>query len=194
LFVQGEQTLDRSQGGLGVGLTIVRRLIEMHGGTITATSAGANRGATFEIRLPLIHDAQPAAAPTPAQKIRTRRILVVDDNVDGAEMLSGLLQLDGHIVETVLTGAEALERIPSFQPDLALLDIGLPGLDGYEVAHRIRANRGGEAIQLVAVTGYGREEDRERVRAAGFAAHLIKPIEFSTLQRVLAELAGERRT
>lgn len=190
LFVQGERTLDRAQGGLGVGLTIVRRLIEMHGGSIAAGSAGANRGAVFEIRLPLVHEEQTVATAATTQELGSRRILLVDDNADGAFMLAELLRFDGHEVETALSGMEALERIKTFRPDVALLDIGLPGLDGYEVARRIRAEVGDGAIRLIAITGYGRDEDRELARDAGFAAHLVKPVEFSALQRVLAPTAG----
>ena len=188
LFVQGERTLDRAQGGLGVGLTIVRRLVEMHGGSITAASAGVNQGATFEIRLPLTHEDTTSHEASSVRQRRTRRILVVDDNADGVEMLARLLQIDGHEVETALSGSEALERLASYRPEVAILDIGLPGLDGYEVARRIRASADGPRIQLIAVTGYGREEDRDRAREAGFAAHLVKPVEFSALQRVLAGL------
>ena len=190
LFVQGERTLDRAQGGLGVGLAIVRRLIEMHGGSITASSAGLNRGAVFEIRLPLAHEEQTVSSAATTQERRPRRILLVDDNADGAFMLAELLRFDGHDVETALSGMEALERIKTFRPDIALLDIGLPGLDGYEVARRIRAEVGNDAIRLIAITGYGRDEDRELARDAGFAAHLVKPVEFSALQRVLAQSAG----
>ena len=187
LFVQGERTLDRAQGGLGVGLAIVRRLIEMHGGSISATSAGVNRGATFEIRLPLVHEEQTVTTAVTAQERRPRRILLVDDNADGAFMLAELLRFDGHDVQTALSGMEAFERMKTFRPDVALLDIGLPGLDGYEVARRIRAEHGNESIRLIAITGYGRDEDRELARDAGFAAHLVKPVEFSALQRVLAQ-------
>jgi signal transduction histidine kinase len=185
LFVQGERTLDRAQGGLGVGLTIVRRLIEMHGGSIAVASEGVNRGATFEVRLPLAQEKQASAATVIAQMHRPHRILLVDDNADGAFMLAELLRFDGHEVETALSGMEALERVNTFHPDVALLDIGLPGLDGYEVARRIRAEPGNGSIRLIAITGYGREEDREAARDAGFVAHLVKPVEYSALQRAL---------
>jgi signal transduction histidine kinase len=188
LFVQGERTLDRAQGGLGVGLTIVRRLVEMHGGSITATSAGVNQGAAFEIRVPLAREGTAPHAVSPARPGCARRVLVVDDNADGVEMLARLLQIDGHEVETALSGLQALERVASFRPEVAILDIGLPGLDGYEVARRIRARADGDPVRLIAVTGYGRDEDRERAREAGFTAHLVKPVEFSALQRVLAAL------
>jgi CheY-like chemotaxis protein len=120
-------------------------------------------------------------------QVARRRILVVDDNADAAEMLANLLQLDGHEVERALSGEEALERVKSFAPDVALLDIGLPGLDGFEVASRIRASNGND-IQLIALTGYGREEDRERARVAGFTAHLVKPVQYAALQYALADV------
>jgi CheY-like chemotaxis protein len=126
------------------------------------------------------------AVPT---AVRPRRILVVDDNEDGAMMLAALLQFDGHDVLTSLSGPEAVEVVASAKPDIVLLDIGLPGMDGYEVAGRIRTTVGTEAPSLVALTGYGREEDRERTRAAGFAAHLVKPVNFEALRRVLSDLA-----
>ena len=187
LFVQGERTLDRSQGGLGIGLALVKRLVEMHGGSVRAESDGPGSGSAFELRFPL----RPDIAETPPSD-RTapsvaRRILVVDDNIDGADMLAGLLSLDGHAVQTVASGPEALERLDDFHPDIVLLDIGLPGLDGYEVARRIRADARRAGIRLVAVTGYGRDADRERSRDAGFDAHLVKPVEFATLQRVIAQ-------
>lgn len=188
LFVQGERSLDRAQGGLGIGLTIVKRLIEMHGGAISATSPGTNKGSTFEFRLPLIGQAEQVTAAMPTPEGQPRRILLVDDNVDGAYMLAELLRFDGHEVETAASGVEAIERFMRFQPDVALLDIGLPGLDGYEVARRIRELDAGQVVKLIALTGYGREEDRERARAAGFVQHLVKPVEFSTLQEALSHV------
>jgi signal transduction histidine kinase len=185
LFVQGERSLDRSQGGLGIGLALVRRLVEMHDGTVTATSAGANAGSTLEVRLPLRTAASAALPDEACAPAQPRRILVVDDNQDGAEMLGGLLALDGHTVETVYSGLDALARMDEFRPDVVLLDIGLPVVDGYEVARRIRADARWQRVQLVAMTGYGREDDRERSRAAGFAAHLLKPVPYPALRRVL---------
>jgi signal transduction histidine kinase len=185
LFVQGDRTLDRSQGGLGVGLAIVKRLVDMHGGSVRALSSGHGRGATFEIRLPLVPSAQPAAAAAREHAGPTRKILVVDDNEDAANTLASLLALDGHEVATAYTGSQALDCARAFAPAVVLLDIGLPGIDGYEVARRIRAEHKDDAIRLIAITGYGQDTDRERARAAGFAAHLIKPVEFSALQREL---------
>jgi signal transduction histidine kinase len=188
LFVQGARTLDRAQGGLGVGLTIVKRLVEMHGGAIRATSDGTGHGSTFEIRLPLAQDAPQKAQTSSRQPVRPRRILVVDDNEDGATMLAALLRIEGHEVTTSLSGSEAEEIINTTRPDVVLLDIGLPGIDGYEVARRIRTTLANDAPRLVAITGYGRDDDRERTHNAGFVAHLVKPVNFETLRRVLAEL------
>ncbi len=188
LFVQGERTLDRSQGGLGIGLALVKRLVEMHGGSVQAESAGPGKGSAFELSFPLRVEAAEAPSPERAAPSAARRILVVDDNIDGADMLAGLLSLDGHVVHTVGSGPDALEHLDDFHPEIVLLDIGLPGLDGYEVARRIRADKRRAGIRLVAVTGYGRDADRERSQAMGFDAHLVKPVEFATLQRVIAQI------
>jgi CheY-like chemotaxis protein len=187
LFVQSNRTLDRSQGGLGIGLAVVKRLIEMHGGRVTAKSEGLGQGSCFEICLPLI--AAPAAPAPPLQKAGApaRRILVVDDNVDAAHSLAQVLQLDGHESEPVYGAVEALERAQSFRPDVILLDIGLPQMDGYEVARRLRQLDGFADIRLIALTGYGQHEDRQRSLAAGFDAHLAKPVDFAALERELAQ-------
>jgi CheY-like chemotaxis protein len=189
LFVQGECTLDRSQGGLGIGLSIVRRIVEMHGGSVSVRSPGVNKGATFEIRLPLAQHAETHAGTRAANAALPSRILVVDDNADAARTLSSLLALDGHTVQIAFAGPQALEGVESFSPDVVLLDIGLPGIDGYEVARRIRDHHP-RPIHLVALTGYGQEADRERARAAGFADHLVKPVEYSKLQQTLAAITA----
>ena len=186
LFVQGDRTLDRAHGGLGIGLSIVKRVLEMHGGEITAISPGARQGSTFVMRLPLSAEAAPAARYPQPVKSPARRILVVDDNEDAADSLGMVLGLDGHEVIAAYTGDQALERAQAFRPDVVLLDIGLPGVDGYEVARRIRACIDLKAVCLVAVTGYGQDADKARAREAGFAHHLVKPVEFSALQRILA--------
>jgi signal transduction histidine kinase/ActR/RegA family two-component response regulator len=186
LFVQGDRTLDRAHGGLGIGLSIVKRVLEMHGGDIAATSRGARQGSTFVMRLPLSAEAAPAARYPQPVKSPARRILVVDDNEDAADSLGMVLGLDGHEVIAAYTGDQALERAQAFRPDVVLLDIGLPGVDGYEVARRIRACIDLKAVCLVAVTGYGQDADKVRARNAGFAHHLVKPVEFSALQRILA--------
>ena len=186
LFVQSKRTLDRSQGGLGIGLSVVKRLIEMHGGTVSATSAGVGQGATFIIRLPRVSPAAIAQPAAPEGPVSQRRTLVVDDNHDAAESLALLLSLDGHEVEAVFTAEQALARATEFRPDVMLLDIGLPGMDGYEVARRVRALPGGDRIRLIALTGYGQSDDRRRALSAGFDAHLVKPVEPAKLAQALA--------
>jgi len=187
LFVQGERTLDRSQGGLGIGLSLVKRLIEMHRGSVIIHSDGEH-GTAVEIRLPRVDGVPLAgAAATDAPGAR-RRILVVDDNEDAANTLAMILKLEGHEVDTAYSGAEALQRLDEFSPGVVLLDIGLPGIDGYEVAGRIRAQRCHAGVRLVAITGYGQETDRARTRAAGFTSHLVKPVDFTELVRVLGSL------
>jgi CheY-like chemotaxis protein len=185
LFVQSDRTLDRAQGGLGIGLAVVKRLIEMHGGRVTAHSDGIGRGSRFEIRLPLIERSASRVAEPEMIETTPRRILVVDDNSDAADMLALLLQLDGHLVQAAYSSHDALERAQSFQPDVMLLDIGLPEINGFELAQRLRAIPQLRDIRLVAVTGYGRPEDRARARAAGFDDHLVKPVEAIELKRVL---------
>jgi CheY-like chemotaxis protein len=185
LFVQGDRTLDRAQGGLGIGLSIVKRVMEMHGGKIIASSNGAGCGSTFEIRLPLMEVSATLPDKKPTAKSTVRRILVVDDNADAADSLTMVLGFDGHEVLAVYTGLQALEQAERFKPDVMLIDIGLPDLDGYEVARRIRAVPAFQSICLVAVTGYGQDADKDRARAAGFSEHLVKPIEFPSLDRIL---------
>ena len=192
LFVQADRTLDRAQGGLGIGLSVVRKLVEMHGGEVIARSEGLGRGASFEIRLP--RGAPPDAASTGSLSSRfsKRRVLVVDDNVDAADSLAQLLQLEGHVTETAFAARAALEKFDKFAPDIVLLDIGLPEMDGYEVAHRLRQRVDTRAVALVALTGYGQREDRERALAAGFDDHLVKPVGFEELQRVLSQSLSSR--
>jgi signal transduction histidine kinase/DNA-binding response OmpR family regulator len=190
LFVQGDRTLDRAQGGLGVGLSVVKRLVEMHGGRVSARSPGLGRGSTFEIRLPRIE--RPIDAPQSASFTSPpRRVLIVDDNADSANSLSLLLALGGHETQVALGSLEALDRIESFHPDVALLDIGLPELDGYQLAQRLRSISRLKDIRLVALTGYGQTEDRQRAFAAGFDEHLVKPVDLCALERTLAGTSGE---
>jgi CheY-like chemotaxis protein len=191
LFVQSQRTLDRSQGGLGIGLSVVKRLIEMHGGRVEASSDGVGHGARFDIRLPLSTDAAAHAQAPVAPAVPRRRILIVDDNTDVARSLAMLLELDDHEVDAVQSSQQALERAPIFRPDVVLLDIGLPDLDGYELAPRLRALPGMQHLRLVALTGYGQAEDRRRGQAAGFDAHLVKPVDVATLQRTLGRLGRE---
>jgi signal transduction histidine kinase/ActR/RegA family two-component response regulator len=182
-FVQGERTLDRSQGGLGVGLTLVRRLVELHGGTVVAMSEGAGRGSTFTIRLARSAP-PPAAAPTarkPAKSV-PRRILVIEDNPDARETFRMMLELAGHEVIEADEGVRGLELLKTAHPDVAVIDVGLPGLDGYQVASRFRKDPASRHVRLVALTGDGTPEARERSRAAGFDLHLIKPIDPEALR------------
>jgi signal transduction histidine kinase/ActR/RegA family two-component response regulator len=183
LFVQGDRSLDRSQGGLGIGLSVVKRLIEMHAGHVSAFSKGPGEGSTFEIRLPLIETPAhllPVKAPV---KCPEKRILVVDDNEDAANSLACILELEGHHVDIVYTARDALARAQASCPDVILLDVGLPDMSGYEVARRLRPQM--LRTQIVALTGYGHAEDIRRATAAGFDAHVIKPVDFEKLSRVL---------
>lgn len=179
LFVQGGRPSDRAPGGLGLGLTLARRLTEMHGGRLEAFSAGVGQGSVFVVRLPVFAGEAPdepdRSSVHPHQAVG-RRILVVDDNADAAEVLAAALDMSGHDVRVALDGPSALEAETAFRPEVVLLDIGLPGMDGYEVGRRLKAMRGHDGIVLVALTGYGQEEDRRRARDAGFDHHLVKPI------------------
>jgi PAS domain S-box-containing protein len=186
LFVQGQRTLDRAQGGLGIGLPVVKKLIEMHGGSVSASSAGIGRGSTFELCLPRTHAPMSAPAASPTSSVGGSRIFIVDDNPDGANSLSLLLQLEGHETEAVHSSREALERIEGFRPDFALLDIGLPGIDGYELLQRLQQLPTLAHTTFVAVTGYGQAGDRERIRRAGFQAHLVKPVNLPELLQLVS--------
>jgi len=182
LFVQGDTPLDRSKSGLGVGLTLVRKVVELHGGTVSATSPGKGRGSSFTVRLPRIDaPAQAPRADAPAQtKKSALRVLVIEDNDDTREMLGILLRAEGHEVFEAGDGPSAIRAVRDFQPDAAIVDVGLPGMNGYEVARQIRA-MDGKRIRLVAVTGYGGPEDRHRSRQAGFDLHITKPVDPSKL-------------
>jgi two-component system CheB/CheR fusion protein len=195
LFSQGAQALDRSQGGLGIGLTLVKRLVELHGGTVSAFSDGLGRGSEFVVGLPALAEA-PAAPPAtekqPAQvDVPARNLLIVDDNPDAAESLAALLQLGGHSVRIAPNGQLAIQAAQASVPDVVLLDIGLPGMDGYTVASQLRKLPGMDKALLVAVTGYGRDEDRRRSQEAGFDQHLVKPVDIDQLQQLLRTLPKE---
>jgi signal transduction histidine kinase len=187
LFVQGERGLDRTHGGLGIGLTLVRRLAEMHGGTASAKSGGAGKGSELTVRLPAIAPpaAAPARAPQAAPAFR-HRILVIEDNHDARESLRRLLELSGHSVSGAADGAAGLAAALVEKPDVVLVDVGLPKMDGYEVARRIRATAGEWQPLLVALTGYGLPEDRSRALEAGFDAHLVKPADPAALEALLS--------
>jgi signal transduction histidine kinase/ActR/RegA family two-component response regulator len=187
LFIQADQSLDRSQGGLGIGLTLVRRLVELHGGSVQAFSAGPNQGSEFVARLPVLAEAPPAAngEAAPPFAAGTYRVLIVDDNADAAESLALLLQTMGQVVQTAHDGVTALDAVERFGPDVVLLDIGLPGMNGYEVARELR-RRGLSNVLLVALTGYGQQEDQARAREAGFDHHLVKPTDVTRLPELFA--------
>ncbi len=191
LFVQAERRLDRSQGGLGIGLTLVRRLVEMHGGSVQAYSEGQGKGSEFVVRLPAL-PVDPAAEPPPLApteekpRLAACRILIVDDNVDAADSLSILLHLEGHQTRVAYDGPSAVAAAQAELPDVAILDLGMPGMDGFEVAQRFRELPGGKDILLVALTGWTQEEDRRRCSKAGFDGHLPKPVELEALHEFLA--------
>jgi PAS domain S-box-containing protein len=191
LFTQAERSLARSQGGLGIGLTVVKHLVEIHGGRVQASSPGPGQGSQFTVRLPALPSTPvKVKAGSESERFRPtnspRRVLVVDDSVDAAESTAMLLRMLGHQIETVHDGPSVLEAVRGFRPQVVLLDIGLPGMNGYEVAKALRAQSENGALFLVAVTGYGQEEDRRRSREAGFDQHVTKPVELATLQRILA--------
>jgi len=196
LFTQAERTLDRSQGGLGVGLTLVRRLVEMQGGTVLAHSDGPGQGSEFIVYIPLATH-QGASMPSSANsELSThatgpRRVLVIDDNVDAAKSLSLLLRHLGHEVETAHDGVEALELARSFRPAIVFCDIGLPGMDGYEVARRLRAQPETKEAALIALTGYGQDRDRIDAGTAGFHMHLLKPMSLESLRDVLGTISAK---
>jgi two-component system CheB/CheR fusion protein len=189
LFVQGERSPARSEGGLGVGLTMVRRLVELHGGRVEARSDGPGKGSEFVVWLPLLpaHAQQPKGAEQKARAGPRLRVQVVDDVADAADVLAMVVEMGGHDVQVARSGQAAIELAAAYRPDVVLLDLGMPGMDGYEVARRLREQEGGERVTIIAVTGYGQDEDLERTRAAGFDHHLVKPIDLDAFRRLLHE-------
>jgi CheY-like chemotaxis protein len=188
-FSQADTSLDRARGGLGLGLALVKGLVELHGGEVLAASEGVGRGAEFTIRLPLD---VPAAADEPAEGQRPdsqapSRVLVVEDNIDAAQSLRMLLKMSGHQVTVAHDGPTALEAAGSFRPELVLCDLGLPGgMSGYDVARALRQSPETASTSLIALSGYGRDEDRRRSHEAGFDLHLTKPVDFARLRQILA--------
>jgi CheY-like chemotaxis protein len=186
LFAQSDRALDRSQGGLGIGLSVCKQLIEAQGGSVSGESEGPGHGATFTLRIPVAKPVESAASPITSLD-SAHRILIVDDNRDAADAMAMLLQLDGHDVQTAYSAEAALECLVGFIPSVALLDIGLPAMNGYELARTIR----GMAIPqptLIALSGYGQKEDKARATEAGFDAHLTKPVEILALTKALSDL------
>jgi signal transduction histidine kinase len=189
MFAQVDRSLEKTQGGLGVGLSLVKRLVEMHGGTVEAHSDGPGMGSELVVRLPVVTPPAEAVAETGAERpfFTARRILVVDDNVDAAASLALLLEIMGHETRTAHDGLEALDAAAAFRPQAILLDIGMPNLNGYEVCRRLRAQPWGKGLLVVALTGWGQEEDLRHAREAGFDHHLVKPVEPAALQEILAK-------
>jgi signal transduction histidine kinase len=185
LFYQAQQPLDRRASGLGIGLTLVRHLVALHGGTVTAESEGIDRGSVFTVRLPRVPPAPSASSPVEIPRT-SRRVLIVEDNADSREMLRVALESAGHQVFVAEDGPRGVEEASTVRPDAVLLDLGLPGLDGYEVARRLRHAPGGRDMLIVALSGYGRQEDKERSRDSGFDFHLVKPVDPSAVERILA--------
>jgi CheY-like chemotaxis protein len=195
VFVQGAISIDRSQGGLGIGLSLVRRLVELHGGTVSASSPGNSSGSTFEIRLPRTEAALAGDAPVRAQpqEAGKPKVLLIEDNDDGREMMATMLASFGYPVLQAGDGLEGVRVACAERPEVALVDIGLPGIDGYEVARRLRQEAVTHGIRLIAVTGYGLAEDQRRVLEAGFDLHLVKPVELNALLEQLADPALRSR-
>jgi CheY-like chemotaxis protein/two-component sensor histidine kinase len=195
-FVQADRSLDRTRGGLGLGLALVRSLVELHGGTVEALSDGPGRGAEVVLRLPVVPE-PPALAvperPIGRESMPHHRVLVVEDNVDAAETLREMLRLWDHDVEVAHDGPGGLERARAFRPDVVLCDIGLPGMDGYEVARALRSDPVSASVFLVAVTGYASPEDARRAAGAGFDLHLGKPVPIEVLEEVLATAPSAAR-
>jgi CheY-like chemotaxis protein len=193
LFVQAERRLDRSQGGVGIGLTLVKKLVELHGGTVEAHSAGPGQGSEFVVRLPAAPEGATAARAgagsvvAVSTPVPSRRVLVADDNVGAADSIALLLKLGGHEVRVAYDGPTALLIAQAFRPQVVILDIGMPGMDGYEVARRLREQPGLQPVLLVALTGWGQDEDKRRSKEAGFDYHLVKPTEPEAVKKLLAD-------
>ena len=192
LFVQGDRSLDRSQGGLGIGLTLVKRLVEMHGGSVAVASMGAGQGSEFTVRLPALPEEPRGLQDPGVSGVRTRvsdalgkRVLIVDDNVDACESIAMILRLSGYDVRCVYDGPSVLQTAGSYRPDVVVLDIGLPGMSGYEVARQLRELPEFKRTPLVAMTGYGQDDDRRRSQEAGFDYHLTKPIDPDALRAIV---------
>lgn len=198
-FAQNTPSIERLQGGLGIGLSIVKRLVEMHGGSVEVHSAGRGKGSEFLLRLPLaevtvdaaIASAQHSAESTAAAAMR---ILIVDDNLDSAMSLAAILELEGHEITTAHDGLSAVKAAMKFRPNVIFLDIGLPELNGYEVCKRIRQQAHGADVVIAALTGWGQQQDQDRCKAAGFDRHLVKPVEIRAIEQLLDEIGGKPRT
>ena len=196
MFVQGDRSLERTRGGLGVGLTLVQNLAHLHGGSVDVRSDGVDSGTEVILDLPIEQSARSAAddsdAAPPAASARSLRILVADDNEDGREMMRYFLESEGHTVATAADGPSALAAVEEFRPEVAVLDIGMPGLNGYKVAEQIRHANRHQSLTLVALSGLGQEEDKRRATEAGFDVHFTKPVDIPALNKLLASIAAQR--
>jgi CheY-like chemotaxis protein/anti-sigma regulatory factor (Ser/Thr protein kinase) len=190
MFMQGDTTIDRTEGGMGVGLTLVKKLVQLHRGTVRAYSRGRGSGSEFVVRVPLSapqEQRKPEPRPQAAAQTSSRRILVIEDNQDSRDLLRIKLRQLGHKVEAAEDGSKGLDKLLAAPPDVALVDIGLPGIDGYEIARRVRESLG-HHVYLIALTGYGQAEDKKKALAAGFNVHLTKPADFVDLQNILGQV------
>jgi CheY-like chemotaxis protein len=191
-FVQVAHSGERARGGMGIGLSLARQMVELHGGTISAHSQGTGQGSRFTVRLPIQSSlptvGEATAVPEPVAPVPTRRVLLVDDNRDSVESLALLLALSGYQTETAHDGVEAVRIATAWRPDIVLLDIGLPRMSGYEVCRAIRSEGWGKDIPVIALTGWGHDDARSLTADAGFTTHLVKPVDFPKLRKILAEV------
>jgi CheY-like chemotaxis protein len=195
MFMQVDRSLERTQSGLGIGLTLVKQLVELHRGSVEAQSGGPDRGSRFVVRLPILpaQESRPHKRPATQRPSAVRRVLVVDDNQDAANSLALLLGIAGIETRTAHNGLHAVELAEEFRPQAVLLDIGLPVLNGYAAAQRIRGEPWGKSIVLVALTGWGQDEDRRKSKEAGFDHHMVKPVDHAVLMDLLASLPADER-
>jgi CheY-like chemotaxis protein len=195
MFMQVDRTSEQSQAGLGIGLTLVKRLTQMHGGSIEARSAGEGQGSEFVVRLPILRKAAVLSQPeTVVKSSPERSVLIVDDNRDSAESLAMLLEITGNKTYMAHDGVEAVEAIEKYRPEVVLLDIGLPRLDGHEVCRRVREQHWGKDIVVIALTGWGQEDDRRKSEEAGFNGHLVKPVDYDKLLELLSSVTTRSAT
>ena len=191
MFYQIDSSLERSQGGLGIGLSLVKSIVDLHAGSVQAVSAGLGKGSEFVLRLPALPVPRRQAQGAPRQELTrakvARRVLVADDNRDAAESLSLLLEAAGHTVRVTYDGDQALSEAEAFRPEIALIDLGMPKVNGYEVCRRIRASEWGQSALLIAQTGWGQDEDKRRTRECGFDAHLVKPADPITVVKLVEQ-------
>jgi CheY-like chemotaxis protein len=194
MFFQADRSFDQSQAGLGIGLSLVKRLVEMHGGTVQVHSTGVDQGSEFTVRLPILFEPAPGEIEISATKAPVfQRVLVADDYADSAATLAELLRFDGKQVEVAYDGIEAVERATTFRPEVVLLDIAMPKLNGYDAARKIRGQPWARGVVLIAISGWGQAQDHQRSREAGFDGHLAKPVDYAMLLELIASLQAKMR-